>query len=44
MDRVCIYPFLFHIESFLGTNAANMLLLYLVIRTLNLLNTFDSCP
>ena len=22
MDRVCIYPFLFHMESFLGTNAA----------------------
>ena len=30
MDRVCIYPFLFHMESFLGTRAANMLLLYLI--------------
>ena len=24
MDRGCIYPFLFHIESFLGTRAANV--------------------
>ena len=43
MDRGCIYPFLFHIESFLGTRAANMWLLYGVIRTLNLFNTFDPC-
>ena len=27
MDRGCIYPFLSHIESFLGTRAANMWLL-----------------
>ena len=25
MDRVCIYPFLFHMESFLGTNVASIL-------------------
>ena len=24
MDRGCIYPFLFHIEIFLGTRAENM--------------------
>ena len=26
MDRVCIYPFLFHMESFLGTRAVASIL------------------
>ena len=36
--------FLFSIESFLETKAANRLLLYLMIRTRNVLNAFDPCP